>query len=82
VDLRLEKSDEDTAAREMNLRVLSHGVQLNILEPLLHTFKDLSGLMTSDLTLTGTLNDPVYSGTLGISHCSFLFLPNNYRYTL
>ena len=82
VDLRLEKSDEDTAAREMNLRVLSHGVQLNILEPLLHTFKDLSGLMTSDLTLTGTLNDPVYSGTLGISHCSFLFLPNNIRYTL
>ncbi len=82
VDLRLEKSGEDTAGREMNLRVLSHGVQLNILEPLLHTFKDLSGLMTSDLTLTGTLKDPVYSGTIGISHCSFLFLPNNIRYTL
>ncbi|HTY60090.1 MAG TPA: translocation/assembly module TamB domain-containing protein [Bacteroidota bacterium] len=82
VDLRLEKSGEDTAGREMNLRVLSHGVQMNILEPLLHTFKDLSGLMTSDLTLTGTLKDPVYAGTLGISQCSFLFLPNNIRYTL
>ena len=82
LDLGLEKSGEDTSAKEMNLRVLSHGVQLNILEPLLHTFKDLSGLMTSDLTLTGTLKDPVYSGTLGISQCSFLFLPNNIRYTL
>jgi hypothetical protein len=82
VDLRIEKSGEDTAQPEMNLRVLSHGVQMNILEPLLHTFNDLSGLMTCDLTLTGTLKDPTYAGTLGISQCSFLFLPNNIRYTL
>ncbi len=82
VDLRLEKSGEDTVQREMNLHVLSHGVQINILEPLLHTFKDLSGLMTCDLTLAGKLKDPTYSGTLGISQCSFLFLPNNVRYTL
>ena len=82
VDLRLEKSEEDTAGREMNLHVLSHGVQINILEPLLHTFKDLSGLMSCDLMLTGALNHPTYSGTLGLSHCSFLFLPNNIRYTL
>ena len=82
VDLRLDKSDEDTAGREMNLHVLSHGVQINILEPLLHTFKDLSGLMTCDLMLTGALNHPTYSGTLGLSQCSFLFLPNNIRYTL
>jgi hypothetical protein len=82
VDLRIEKSGEDTAAPEMNLRVLSHGVQMNVLEPLLHTFNDLSGLMTCDLTLTGPLKEPTYAGTLGISHCSFLFLPNNIRYTL
>ena len=82
VDLRLEKSEEDTAGREMNLHVLSHGVQINILEPLLHTFKDLSGLMTCDLMLTGALNHPTYSGTLGLSRCSFLFLPNNIQYTL
>jgi hypothetical protein len=82
VDLRLEKSGEDTAGREMNLHVLSQGVQINILEPLLHTFKDLSGLMTCDLMLTGPLNHPTYSGTLGLSRCSFLFLPNNIRYTL
>jgi hypothetical protein len=82
VDLRLEKSGEDTARKEMNLHVLAHGVQINILEPLLHTFKDLSGLMTCDLNLTGPMNGPTYTGTLGISQCSFFFLPNNIRYTL
>jgi len=81
-DLRLERSGEDTVQREMNLHVLSHGVQISILEPLLHTFNELSGLMTCDLMLKGTLNEPTYSGSLGISHCSFLFLPNNIRYTL
>jgi len=82
LDLRFERSGEDTAAPEMNLRILSHGVQMNVLEPLLHTFHDLSGLMSCDLTLTGTLKAPTYSGTLGISQCAFLFLPNNIRYTL
>ncbi len=82
VDLRFDRSGEDTSRPEMNLRILSHGVQMNILEPLLHTFNDLSGLMSCDLTLTGTLKEPTYSGTLGISKCAFLFLPNNIRYTL
>jgi hypothetical protein len=82
VDLRFEKTAGDTSRPEMNLRVLSHGVQINILQPLLHTFDNLSGLMTCDLSLTGTLKEPTYSGTLGIKQCSFLFLPNNIRYTL
>ncbi len=82
VDLRFEKTGEDTSLPAMNLRVLSHGVQMNVLEPLLHTFSDLSGQMSCDLTLTGPLKKPTYAGTLGISKCSFLFLPNNIRYTL
>jgi len=82
LDLRLEKSGEDTAEQPMNLRVLSHGVQMSVLEPLLHTFKDLTGIMSCDLTLSGTPREPTYAGTLGIAKCSFLFLPNNIRYTL
>ncbi|HUI08912.1 MAG TPA: translocation/assembly module TamB domain-containing protein [Bacteroidota bacterium] len=82
LDLRMEKTGEDTAEPPMNLRVLSHGVQMSILEPLLHTFKELTGVMSCDLTLSGTLSDPAYAGTLGISKCSFIFLPNNIRYTL
>ena len=82
LDLRLEKTGEDTAESPMSLRVLSHGVQMSILEPLLHTFKDLTGNMTCDLTLSGTPKEPTYAGTLGIQNCSFLFLPNNIRYTL
>ncbi|HTO94959.1 MAG TPA: hypothetical protein VMM80_11285, partial [Bacteroidota bacterium] len=82
VDLRMEKAGEDTAEPPMNLHVLSHGVQMSILEPLLHTFKDLTGIMTCDLTLSGTPKEPTYAGTLGIAKCSFLFLPNNIRYTL
>ena len=82
VDLRMEKAGEDTAEPPMNLHVLSHGVQMSILEPLLHTFKDLTGVMTCDLTLSGTPKEPTYAGTLGIAKCSFIFLPNNIRYTL
>ncbi|HUI64753.1 MAG TPA: translocation/assembly module TamB domain-containing protein, partial [Bacteroidota bacterium] len=71
-----------SADSSMNLHVVSHGVQMSVLDPLLPTFNDLVGLMSCDLTLGGTLRHPSYVGTIGIAQCSFLFVPNNISYTL
>ncbi|HXX62646.1 MAG TPA: translocation/assembly module TamB domain-containing protein, partial [Bacteroidota bacterium] len=81
-ELGAETRPEGGADSSMNLHVVSHGVQMSVLDPLLPTFNDLVGLMTCDLTLGGTLRHPSYRGTIGIAQCSFLFVPNNISYTL
>jgi hypothetical protein len=81
VDLRLER-DEELPDRAMDLKIVSKGVQMNILDPLLPTFNDLNGVMTCDVDMQGSLHHPTYHGTIGIRSCSFVFVPNNIAYSL
>lgn len=82
LDLRWDKGEDAPPDRPMNLRVTSRGTQINILDPVLPTFNQLSGLMSCDLTLGGSLRHPTYEGTIGLDSCSFLFVPNNITYLL
>ncbi|RPH37214.1 hypothetical protein EHM92_03260 [bacterium] len=82
ISLALEGVGERLSDRPMSLRVRSAGVQMSILDPLLPTFNDLSGIMTCDLTVAGTLRHPDYRGSISLGNCSFLFEPNNIRYTM
>jgi hypothetical protein len=66
----------------MNLRVQSSGVPINILDPFLPTFNDLSGECFCDLEVGGTTEQPKYSGTLRIANSQFFFEPNNITYRL
>lgn len=82
LDLTLEPAADRIPDQPLNLRITSRGIQMNVLDPLLPTFNQLSGLMSCDLTLAGTLRHPTYDGSIGITECGFLFVPNNITYTL
>ena len=58
LNLGLEGVDERVSDRPMNLRIRSTGVQMSILDPLLPTFNELSGIMQCDMTVGGTLRHP------------------------
>jgi hypothetical protein len=82
VNLRLAGVPEDTIpAAPMDLTIQSDGVQMNILDPLVPVFDDLQGVMKCNLKLGGTPQSPTYKGFITIDSCSFLFVPNNIRYT-
>jgi hypothetical protein len=82
VDLRLDRRGEDKAGHAMNLRVVSRGVQMSVLDPLLPTFNQMTGTLSCNLTLGGSFEHPTYTGDIFVSQSSFLFEPNNITYTL
>jgi hypothetical protein len=82
INLGLEGVDERLSDHPMDLKIRSTGVQISILDPLLPTFNDLSGIMRCDMTVGGTLRHPDYHGNIALASCAFLFEPNNIRYTM
>jgi hypothetical protein len=71
----------DKAGEEsMDLLIMSQGIQINILDPLVPTFDDLSGILRCDLRLVGPPEDLKYSGDFSLENCRFLFEPNNTPY--
>ncbi len=74
-------SEAQDSLPPMDLTIRSSGAQMGILDPLLPTFNQLSGILTCDLRLKGSLNDPTMSGTIAIDSCYFLFVPNNISYS-
>jgi autotransporter translocation and assembly factor TamB len=67
---------------EMDLRVRGDGAQINILDPLLPTFNQLTGTLNCDLHMVGTAERPTYTGTMQLRDCHFLFEPNNMYFLL
>ena len=82
ISLALAGVNERLSDRPMDLRIRSVGVQMSILDPLLPTFNELSGILRCDVTVGGTLRHPDYHGNISMTDCSFLFEPNNIRYTM
>ena len=81
LNLALVPSEESLIERPMNLHVQSRGIQMGILDPILPTFNELSGILKCDVTVGGSTKHPEYSGDLSIDSCSFLFVPNLISYT-
>ena len=65
-----------------DLRVVSQGFDLGVLDPLVEEVDDLSGKLVCNVRLTGTPHAPEYNGTLALSGVSFIFTPNNIGYTV
>ena len=67
--------------RPAELTISASRFQLAVLDPFLPAFDEFSGLLDADLRLTGPIRNPHYAGTFSVADGSFLFEPNNIRYT-
>ncbi len=65
-----------------NVKIVSEGFDLNVLDPLLTEFDNLKGALHADLTVAGTPRDPEYLGSVTLTDVSFLFTPNNVSYSV
>lgn len=81
IPLDLGTGASDTPAPPLGLRIRSDGVQMSILDPLVPTFNQLSGIVRCDVQMEGSLQNPDISGEVAIDSCYFLFEPNNIAYT-
>jgi hypothetical protein len=81
VNLAIGPATEELQNLPMNLDVRSEGVDIGILDPILPTFNDLRGLMKCDVHVGGEAKRPRYSGTMSLSSCTFLFVPNLINYS-
>jgi hypothetical protein len=73
-------ADRSAAESEFDVTVHSRGTPLNILDPLLPNFNQISGTLECDLSIQGTVRLPRYGGSLRLADCQFLFEPNNMAY--
>jgi len=81
IPLRLHGAQEPGDERqEASLNITSNGIQINILEPLVPTFNDLTGILRCDLKVEGALDDLRYDGNFSLDDCRFTFEPNNIQY--
>jgi hypothetical protein len=81
IDLSLRKAGERLPDRPMDFTVRSDGIQMSILNPLVPTFSELTGMLRCDVHVIGSPRSPNYAGSMRIDSCSFLFVPNNIYYT-
>ena len=82
VNLAFSGASERFPDQPQDLRVLSQGFDLSVLDPLVGELDDLTGKLVCDVRLTGTPRSPVYNGSITLSGVSFVFTPNNIGYTL
>jgi len=80
LNLALVGVEERLPEAPMNFSMRSEGIQMSILDPLLPTFNQLSGVMRCDVKIVGSPREPNYEGSIRIDSCSFLFVPNNIIY--
>jgi hypothetical protein len=71
-----------SSEQEINLTVHADRAQINVLDPLLPNFNQLTGTMDCDLRITGPVRNPLYAGSLELRDCGFLFEANYMYYLL
>jgi len=74
------KEESSGDEKEIGLSIKSDGVQINILDPLLSTFNDLTGILRCDVTVSGSPSNLRYHGEFSLNDCRFVFEPNNIPY--
>jgi hypothetical protein len=82
INLALAENTSLLSDADMDFTVRSDGLQMSLLDPLVPTFNELSGIVKTNLKVQGTLKKPNFTGTLSIERCRFLFAPNNMYYHL
>lgn len=80
VPVRIGRGHELTSEGAYDLTIRSAGTPITILDPLLPNFNQLTGMLTCDLTITGSAERPRYAGSLRLTDAGFLFEANNMYY--
>lgn len=79
-NLSLKGGPERKLEGEMNLDVRSNNLRLEVLDPFIPEFSNLSGIVVCDMKLRGTVESPSYEGSLALQNARFLFNPLGIRY--
>lgn len=66
----------------MDFEIKTDGLQMSLLDPLVPTFNELTGILKADVRITGSPQKPMFAGSMSIENCMFLFEPNNMYYKL
>lgn len=82
VNLALQGGGEGVSDRPMDFTVHSDGLQMSLLDPLVPTFNEMTGILKANVKVGGSPKKPNFTGTMSIEGCSFLFVPNNMYYKL
>jgi hypothetical protein len=82
IDLAFSNVTERFPDNEQHLEIKSDRFNLNILDPLLPDFDNLSGILRCDVVIGGTPRVPAYRGAISLSDTRFLFVPNNISYVV
>jgi len=80
INLALTGVEQRLPEAPMDLSIRSDGIQMSILDPLIPTLYELSGILRCNLKVVGSPRQPNYEGNIRIDSCAFLFVPNNIRY--
>ena len=82
INLALQGVEDRLSDKPMDFTVYSDGLQMSLLDPLLPTFNELTGILKANFKIGGTPKKPNFNGAMSIEKCSFLFAPNNMYYKL
>lgn len=64
----------------INVHLFSEGFDVSIIDPFISDFRNFTARLTSDVTISGSVEEPVYEGNLEITEGRFVFVPNNVTY--
>jgi len=79
-NLSLHDTSEGKLEGQMNLDIHSTNFRLEFLNPFITQLGNLSGALVCDLRLGGTVDSPLYNGSMTIEDARFLFKPLNLTY--
>lgn len=82
IDLSFKEENQLSPDEPLDLKIVSSGFQLSVLNPLIHAIDDLQGKLICDMKITGTPKQPNYSGKIQLQQSRFLLLENNIYYNL
>jgi hypothetical protein len=66
----------------VDLAIRSTGMSLEFFEPLIPDLANITGTMTCDMRMKGSLDAPLYEGSMSIHNAAFLFKPLGLKYVL
>lgn len=81
-NLTLRGIDERALEGEMNLDVRANNLRLEILDPFVPELSNLRGMLNSNMKLRGTVQSPLYEGSLALQNAQFMFEPLGIQYVV
>lgn len=82
INLSFTRTENIFPDEQLDIKIVSSGFQLNVLNPIIPVIDDLQGMLICDMSLKGTPNQPIYTGKIELQKSRFLLLENYIYYNL